>query len=167
MAKARSDTSGDPRGPRAQDPPGGADSPGEEELAKALAHYSPKVLRIWMSRRNHGAMTHPDGRGTATSDCGDHIEVHLRAREGHVTDSSFVSEGCGATFAAGSAAAQIARGRSPQGLLGVEPEDVLAELDGLPEPNRHCADLAVRALRMAARDLLATAQEPWKRFYRQ
>ena len=139
----------------------------EEQLREVIAQYSSKVIQIWQTRRNHGALHLPDGRGGAESGCGDRIEIHLRARDGRVLDASFVSEGCGATFAVGSAAAELARGRTVQGLLAVTAREVLSELDGLPEPNRHCADMAVSALRQAAQDLLTTSKEPWKKLYRQ
>lgn len=167
MASRRPDPEGGSvSGAGAEEHPGG-DSRAEEDLSAALLHYSPKVIRIWETRRNHGALPQPEGRGAAESDCGDRIEVHLRARDGRVQDASFVSEGCGATFAAGSAAAELARGRTVPGLLAITAVDVLEELEGLPEHNQHCADLAVSALQRAARDLLVTRNEPWKRLYRQ
>lgn len=147
-----------------RDETGSADS--RAALDALLRHYSPKVLEVWRTRRNFGTLPQPEGRGEAATDCGDRIEIHLRARDGRVLDAAFTSEGCAATFAVGSAAAELARGRTAAGLLTLDPEDLIAELDGLPETNHHCADLAVAALRRAARDLMATGIEPWKRLYR-
>jgi len=138
----------------------------EQELLQALKHYSEKVVRIWATRRNWGEMAQPDGVGEAASDCQDSIRLQLRLRHGRVLDASFVSEGCGATFACASAAAELARGRTAQGLLTLTPQDVLEELEGLPAHNAHCADLAIDALRRAASDLLSTSAHPWKRLYR-
>ncbi len=138
----------------------------EQELLQALRNYSEKVVRIWATRRNWGEMAQPDGVGEAASDCQDTIRLQLRYRHGRVMDASFVSEGCGATFACASAAAELARGRTAQALLTLTPEDVLEELEGLPAHNEHCADLAIDALRRAASDLLSTSAQPWKRLYR-
>jgi nitrogen fixation NifU-like protein len=138
----------------------------ESELARALKHYSEKVVRTWVTRRNYGSPSRVDGRGRAVSDCQDTIEIQLQVEDGRVQDGRFISEGCGATFACGSAAAELARGRTIPGLLSVTPQDVLEELDGLPAHNEHCADLAVTALRRAAQDLIETKQDPWKRLYR-
>ena len=138
----------------------------EQELSKALEQYSEKVVRTWVTRRNHGEMPQPDGFGVAASDCQDSIRIQLRVRGGQVVDARFVSEGCGATFACGSAAAELARGRSVEELLTVTPQDVLDELDGLPSHNEHCADVAAQALLRAAQDVLRTNNAPWKRLYR-
>ena len=39
-------------------------------------------------------------------------------------------------------------------------------LDGLPEPNFHCAEMALRALHAAVQDAYRCAREPWKKLYR-
>jgi NifU-like protein involved in Fe-S cluster formation len=108
----------------------------------------------------------PDGIGRAASDCGDLVELDVWTSGKSVARAEFRVEGCSNTLAAAAAAAALAEGRSFGEILGLQPDDVLDRIAGLPEGARHVADLAVAALHAAVLDAIGNQAEPWKRAYR-
>lgn len=96
--------------------------------------------------RHMGTIPNADGRAVGVGSCGDAIEVSLSVVGGHVRDIRHSPRGCTYTVACGSAMCDLARGRSLEELLWLTPEDVAAELDGLPDDHMHCASLAVNTL---------------------
>jgi nitrogen fixation NifU-like protein len=118
-------------------------------IAEARAQYSDTVVAHWLEPRNLGPMDRPDGHARVTGPCGDTLEVFLRVREGNVTDASFLTDGCIASIASGSAAVTLALGRSLRELKTVSREDILEALGGLPRESEHCAALAANTLRGA------------------
>ena len=137
-----------------------------ELLQKALEIYSPTVVERWLRPRNRGEMRQPDGQGRAASDCDDSIQIFLRLRGKHITQISFLSSGCGATLSAASMATELADGLTLEAALVLTAQDIADGLDGLPEANFHCAEMAARALHTAVQDAYQCEREPWKKLYR-
>jgi NifU-like protein involved in Fe-S cluster formation len=108
----------------------------------------------------------PDGIGRSASDCGDLVELDVWTSGKSVVRAAFRVEGCSNTLAAAAAAVALAEGRSFGEILGLQPDDVLERIAGLPEGARHVADLAVAALHSAVLDAIGNKAEPWKRAYR-
>lgn len=93
-----------------------------------------------------GELPEPDGRSELTGQCGDSIGVHILVREGVLEQVAVQPRGCAYTLACASAVSVLARGRTLDEALELAPEDVMAELGGLPEDHAHCARLAVNTL---------------------
>ncbi|HEY4428277.1 MAG TPA: tRNA 2-thiouridine(34) synthase MnmA [Solirubrobacteraceae bacterium] len=98
----------------------------------------------------------PDGAFTGAAGgaaCGDLIRVSLAidtdGADGAIVDAGFDASGCGATFAAGSAAVSLLRGRSLLDAARIGPADIAEELGGLSHGKRHAAELAADALHRA------------------
>jgi nitrogen fixation NifU-like protein len=142
------------------------DASQREMLAKALEIYSPAVVERWIKPRNRGEMRHPDGQGRAASACDDSIQVFLRVQGERITEVSFLSTGCGATLSSASMATELADGLTLETALRLTARDIAEGLDGLPEHNFHCAELALGALHAAVQDAYRCAREPWKKLYR-
>jgi len=70
--------------------------------------------------------------------------------------------GCAYTIACASAVSALARGRTLDEVLGIEPGQVAAELGGLPEDHLHCARLAVNVLGEAIAESVRAAREARK-----
>jgi NifU-like protein involved in Fe-S cluster formation len=85
-------------------------------------------------------MEDADATGRITDDCGDILEIFLKTDSGVITDASFMCDGCGASMACGSAAAQLVSGMTVDDARRVDAEALLAFLDGLPDSHRHTAD---------------------------
>ena len=117
--------------------------------------YSAVLVDHFLNPRNAGLMREPDGVGADEYDgCGDLARFFLRVREGRASEVRFQTYGCGPTIAAASAASELARGRAVDALAHLEPGEIEAALDGLPEDRKHAADVVADALRAAALDYL-------------
>jgi nitrogen fixation NifU-like protein len=78
-----------------------------------------------------------------------------------------MTDGCGPVIACGSMATELVKGRTISEAMALSEDDIMTRLDGLPDSERHCAMLAVSALKQALVDYMALRREPWKRTYRQ
>ena len=86
--------------------------------------------------------------------CGDSIDIYLSIQNQAIVNIGQITHGCIYTVACGSAVSQLVSGKSLDDAfsLKVTPEDVAAELGGLPEDHMHCASLAVNTLGEAIDD---------------
>jgi nitrogen fixation NifU-like protein len=110
--------------------------------------------------KNIGFINNPSGKGTATGQCGDSIEVSLRIETGAITDIKVFPRGCIYTLVCASAMSELAKGRNLEQALELEPHDVVTALGGLPEDHLHCARLAVNTLGEAIADYYHQASHP-------
>jgi len=118
-----------------------------DEQARAI--YSEKVIQEFHNPKNAGRMPAPDACGIVHGWCGDTMEIYLRLDGERIEQASFMTDGCGPTIACASMLTQMATGISLAEAAKIEPEDLIVILDGLPEENAHCAELAVNTLREA------------------
>ena len=112
--------------------------------------YSTPVLDHFHSPRNAGALSAPEVIGTAGEPGrGNYIVLHLKLTQNRITECGFLTFGCPSAIAAGSCLTEMVKGRRVEEALSVTPEDLERALGGLPLGRRHCAALAVEALRQA------------------
>jgi len=128
--------------------------------------YSEKTIDHFLNPRNLGEIRSHDGLGRLTGPCGDTMQIHLKVKDGKVTNASFWTDGCGPSIASGSMITELAKGKSVREAQKISQRDVLDALGGLPEESLHCALLAANTLKEAIKDYLALKKEPWKRAYR-
>ncbi len=102
--------------------------------------------------RNMGGIPEAEGKATGVGVCGDSIEIYLSIQNQAIVNIGQIPHGCIYTVACGSAVSQLVSGKSLDDALKVTPEDVAAELGGLPEDHMHCASLAVNTLGEAIDD---------------
>jgi nitrogen fixation NifU-like protein len=131
----------------------------QQVLKDARTVYSDKVAEEFYNPKNLGRMPEPDARGLVHGWCGDTMEIYLRLDGERVEEASFMTDGCGPTVACGSMLTNMVTGVSLEQASQMRPQDLLDALNGLPEENAHCAELAVNTLQnaifnwRAARDL--------------
>lgn len=94
-----------------------------------------------------------DGKAVYTGPCGDTMEIFLRIRNSTILESSFLTDGCGPTVAAGSMLMKMIEGMKISDALQMTDDDLVKALDGLPQEHLHCATLAITALYKAIDDL--------------
>ena len=128
-------------------------------------NYSEIVVDHVMNPRNVGNMDNASGFARISGPCGDTMEIWLKVRDATITESTFMTDGCGTTIAAGSMITELAKGKTVIQAQKISQQDVLSALGGLPEESQHCALLAANTLREALKDYLAFKNEPWKRMY--
>jgi len=142
-----------------------------EELEKSVMEdmrktYSEKVIDHFLNPRNLGELEDADGFGKVTGPSGDTMQICLRVKDGKITDATFMTDGCGITIACGSMTTELAKGKVVTEALRITQDDILNNLDGLPESDIHCSLLAANTLKEALRDYVSLRKEPWKRVYR-
>ncbi len=80
---------------------------------------------------------------------GNYMVLYLRLVNGVVEGCTFQTYGCPGAIACGSVTTELVASKSLEECCRIGPEDVMAALNGLPLGKKHCADLAVNALRDA------------------
>ena len=78
--------------------------------------------------------------------CGDTIRVDLRIADNVLAEVKCAPQGCVYTQACASAMSVLATGCTIEDALKLQPEDIVNELEGLPEDHLHCARLAINTL---------------------
>lgn len=117
--------------------------------------YSDKVIEHFMSPHNAWYMPGADGVGTTGEPgCGDNCMIFIKVQNEIIHDISFLIFGCGAAIASGSITTVLAKGKSIKTALQITEQNVIDELDGLPEAKQHCSNLGVAALQAAIKDYL-------------
>jgi nitrogen fixation NifU-like protein len=136
-------------------------------LDQARNEYSDIVIDHWQNPRNFKEITQPDGHAKVKGTCGDTMEMFIKLENKRITECSFLTDGCAATIACGSAATELAEQKTfTEALALVSGEAILKKLGGLPEGNVHCAFLAAETLRKALADSLYHEKYPWKKQYK-
>lgn len=105
--------------------------------------------RFWGHARfpqNTQALKTVDAEATAVGSCGDAIRIRLQIENGSIAEIQHIPDGCVYTVACASAASALVRGVALEKALELQPEQVAAELGGLPEDHLHCARLAANTV---------------------
>ena len=121
----------------------------QQVIEQARAFYSAKVIEEFYNPKNLGRMPEPDAHGLVHGWCGDTMEICLRLDGERIIEVAFMTDGCGPTVACGSMLTTMVQGMSLEEASEVRPKDLLEALDGLPQENAHCAELAVSTLQNA------------------
>jgi nitrogen fixation NifU-like protein len=122
-------------------------------MGNASEQYSDKVLELAYDPMNVGELDRPDSIGFAKGSCGDRMSIFIKTTDGIISEITFLTDGCGATLACGSAVTQLAKNRTPYEAMKIHPQNLVRYLDGLPASHLHCAILAVQTLRKALENL--------------
>ena len=126
----------------------------EAILAEARKTYSPKVVELFLRPMNLGVVKDPNGFGVLRGIGGDTMKIYLKISREKVEEAKFITDGCGATVACGSAVTEMAKGKKLEEVLGISPRALLDELGGLPRTHLHCSILAVNTLQSALANYL-------------
>jgi len=111
--------------------------------------FSDKVINECFAPTNLERLARSDAHAIVKGPCGDTMEIYLLLDDETVAHASFMTDGCGATVACGSMLTKMVKGLSMSEAQAIEPKQLIASLDGLPEDHIHCADLAVMTLKTA------------------
>ncbi|MBR1864219.1 MAG: iron-sulfur cluster assembly scaffold protein [Ruminococcus sp.] len=125
--------------------------------------YNEKIMERFLSPENIGEDPEADGIGeVGGGECGDLTRIYLRVENGSVTGARFTSFGCVGAVAAGSAAAQLALGRTPEQAAEFSAGEIVEVLGDFPEEKQHCPENAALAVRRAAEDYIRKGREKGK-----
>jgi nitrogen fixation protein NifU and related proteins len=139
--------------------------------ADALPEANPtafpeKIVERLLNTTGFGQIPNADGYARAQRECGDSVEVFLIIRDRRIREARFDTPGCGYTIACGSAAVELAEGKTLAEAMRITPEQISDALGGLPASEFHCAELAAAALRKAVHDYAFHGKDTWKKLYR-
>jgi nitrogen fixation NifU-like protein len=128
----------------------------EELMEEAREIYTEKTLEEAYNPKNVGELKNPSGAARVTGPCGDTVQIHLEVEGDKITDSKFITDGCGASIACGSVVTELVKGKTVEEASKLTAEHILAILGGLPVDNLHCAALATDTLKAAIGDYRKT-----------
>jgi len=114
--------------------------------------YSDKVLACWENPKNFGKLPVYNAHACVKGKCGDTVEIFLQIENKRIKDISFLTDGCIGSIVCNATLTDMAKGKSLEEVLNLSPEDIINILGGLPEAERHCAELAVKTLNEAIRN---------------
>jgi len=115
--------------------------------------YSKKVIEHFLTPKNVGTIENPDGVGEiGDPNCGDFLRVFIKVEGDTVTDVKYQIRGCPASIACASAMTELATGKNLDDVMMLTDNDIVNELDGLPEFKIHCSALAASGLQKAIID---------------
>lgn len=127
--------------------------------------HSLKFLESAFRSDRQEKLTHADGHGKKTGDCGDTVEFFLMINGDRIASISYTLNGCLNTNACANAIIDLVEGKSLAEAWEIDPEDVANYLESLPEDHFHCAELATGALYLALADAREKKKSPWKKLY--
>jgi len=96
----------------------------------------------------------PDGYAKITGKCGDTMEISLKFEDGKVVETSCWTDGCAHSYNSVCAAADMAKGKTPDEILEIDTEAIQRYIGGLPSDHIHCAKLAEETLQAALHDYM-------------
>ncbi len=91
----------------------------------------------------------PDGMSRVTGTCGDTMELRIKFKNNKVEDISEWTDGCIFSVNCLHAAANLARGKTPDEALDIDYQAIQKAIGGLPKDHIHCATLAAATLNEA------------------
>jgi nitrogen fixation NifU-like protein len=126
----------------------------KEIIEEDLKIYSKKVVELFYDPKNWGSMEKWKQKSKYKGPCGDTIQFFLKIEDGIIKDAKFLTDGCGASVAAGSMTTIMIKDKPVEYALNLTAEDIDKALDGLPKDHKHCAVLAKDSLREALKDYI-------------
>ena len=120
----------------------------EEHKLLREAGFSDRVIELYQNKVNVGLIMNPDVALAYMGPCGDTIKIYLRINESNVIETAkFQYVGCAGAASCGSVITSIAKGKMLEEAKKITEQDLVKELNGLPELD--CAKLAVTTLQKA------------------
>lgn len=105
-------------------------------------HSARFLLMAYQYGRNK-KLESPDGVATKTGVCGDTITIYIVIENDRLTGLTYELSGCIHTNACCNALAEMVLGQRIDYAWKITPEDIINDLQTLPEDHYHCAELAV------------------------
>ena len=110
-------------------------------------NYSARVLDHFERPRNVGDLPGADAHARVENPaCGDIMDLAIKISGDQIADIRFRALGCVAAIAAGSCLTEMVKGRSISEARAIKREELVKELDGLPNASSHASHLAIDAL---------------------
>jgi NifU-like protein involved in Fe-S cluster formation len=116
--------------------------------------YSEVAADHMVFPRNSGELSDHSSFGIVNDDNDQTMAIWLKIENGKVTDAAFTCDECITCTACASAITEMVRGKTPVEALSITSQEVIDNLQGLPEEDHHCARLAVDTVKASVNDFL-------------
>ena len=121
--------------------------------------YSDRLLDHFQNPRNVGELPSPNIRVEVSNPvCGDILQLSARVAEGRLAAVRYLTRGCTASIAVGSALTELLLGKTAEQALALTPEDVEEAVGGLSNESKHAAVLALDGAKAMAGQMGASAR---------
>jgi nitrogen fixation NifU-like protein len=122
--------------------------------------YSERLLDHFQNPRNAGKLDHPDVEVEVSNPaCGDILRLTARVEAGRLAEVRFLTRGCTASIAVGSALTELLQGKSRSEAATITREQVEAAVGGLSNESKHAAVLALDAVKALLKHMDRSAPE--------
>ncbi|MFW9877141.1 MAG: iron-sulfur cluster assembly scaffold protein [Candidatus Thorarchaeota archaeon] len=120
----------------------------KEILEEEYRRYNEYIVSLIQNPKNWGKLESSEISvwHAYEGSCGDTMQYFLKIQNGIIEKAKFITDGCGATIAAGSQTTMMVEQKSLEYAKSLKPIDIDKALGGLPADHKHCAELAVRTL---------------------
>ena len=120
-------------------------------IEKEIEEYNEYIVELFHNPKNWGK---PSDNTVSVSQsytgpCGDTMQFFLKINDDIIEKANFIADGCGASIATASQTTLLIEGKTLNFVEKLKPDDIDKALRGLPEDHKHCAELAVRTLKLA------------------
>ena len=120
--------------------------------------YSERLLDHFQHPRNAGEIPDADVRVEVSNPiCGDILRLTAKLSSGRVETIGYLTRGCTASIAVGSALTELLQGRTSTEALAITKEQVEEAVGGLSNESKHAALLAVDGVKALAKAIDAGA----------
>jgi nitrogen fixation NifU-like protein len=124
-----------------------------EYTERSFLKYSQRVIDLFKNPKNMGEIEDPTVVATeGDPQCGDMFRMFLKIENDRIVDAKYLSFGCAANVATGSATTEMVKGKTVSEAEKVTIQRITEELGGLPALKMHCAVLAYKTLRKALQE---------------
>jgi nitrogen fixation NifU-like protein len=112
--------------------------------------YSAQVLDHFEHPRNAGVVAAPDAAVQIENPaCGDVLKLTLKLSGDRIGEIRFLAKGCVCSMACGSALTELVQGKTIEQARGLERDELIRAVGGLPPASVHASHLAMDALSAA------------------
>ena len=118
--------------------------------------YSARLLDHFQNPRNVGDLDEADVRVEVSNPiCGDILRLSAKIRDDRIDEIRYLTRGCTASIAVGSALTELLSGRPTDQLDSIDRQQVEDAVGGLSNESKHAAVLAVDAVKALRKQLPA------------
>ncbi|MHA1914104.1 MAG: iron-sulfur cluster assembly scaffold protein [Promethearchaeota archaeon] len=123
-----------------------------EIIEKEIEDHNEKIVNLFHHPQNWGKPPSEEitvleeRKGGAK---GYSLGIYLKIEENLIVKANFTTDGCGVMIATGSQTTILIEGKPVEFAENLEAQDIDKALKGLPDDERHCADLTISTLRAA------------------
>ncbi len=117
-------------------------------MATIRGVYSKRLLDHFQNPRNAGEIEDPDVRVEVSNPiCGDTLRLTARLEGGRLAEVRYLTRGCTASIAVGSALTELLEGKSGSEAAAITRDQVEEAVGGLSNESKHATVLALDAVK--------------------